>query len=541
MGQSFVELVQVLTLPKRLKITLAACAIFGLFAAGGLTPAVAGSETRAISLYHTRTGESLTVTYMKDGRYVPSAMKQINYLLRDWRKNSTITIDPRTIDLVWELHEDLGSHAPVNIVCGYRSAQTNAMLRRLSGGVAKESQHIQGKAIDFYFTDVPTQKIRDVALVHQIGGVGYYRSSGGPTGFLHVDSGNVRHWGPYISPTQMAQIFHDGKKYIGRHITGGSFNSDAEMASAEYGKQAPRGLISKLLGFGKKPVSDDTLAPASQVAGFKPTDKAGIYSNSNQSDMADLSADAAAAPVKNSASHSATNMLPAQMASLSDLARRAANAPLGRAPTPVAVADNSDDSSIDDASEPQVKKGRVVPKPRLKPVEIMIMAAANMTTVSKLVRINAASAPPPNQYGKDRPLPVVTGLGTLMQAAVAEDYSVQTNTGKSSLVAEIRDGTAKSVPVIKPMIASALGAEINWWPQLFLQADASIRRDGQPPLIGTQDQDSLPKAANIGGDSSSAYAAEIDTQQVAAGKEDLSVNESGKGDLDPLGPGVMVQ
>ena len=109
-------------LQSRLKKTLLSTAIAGALALGtfGLAsaPTIAGGETRTIQLYHMHTGESLSITYKKDGRYIPSAMKQINYLLRDWRKQQTITIDPRTIDLVWELHEDMGSHQPIHIVCG---------------------------------------------------------------------------------------------------------------------------------------------------------------------------------------------------------------------------------------------------------------------------------------------------------------------------------------------------------------------------------------------------------------------------------------
>jgi len=166
----------------------------------GVPHVSAGGETRTISLYHVHTGESLTVTYKVDGRYIPSALERINRLLRDWRRNEVITIDPKTIDLVWELHADLGSQAPVHIICGYRSPRTNAFLRRIGRNVARNSQHMLGKAIDLYFPDVPTEKIRNSALVRQVGGVGYYRSAGGPSGFLHVDSGHGRHWGPYISP-----------------------------------------------------------------------------------------------------------------------------------------------------------------------------------------------------------------------------------------------------------------------------------------------------------------------------------------------------
>ena len=155
---------------------------------------------------------------MKDGKYIPSAMKKINYILRDWRRNEVIAISPRTIDLVWELHADLGSKRPVHIVSGYRSPKTNAFLKKIGRNVARKSQHMVGKAIDIYFPDVPTEKMRNSALVRQVGGVGYYRSGGGPTGFLHINSGRVRHWGPAISQKQMARIMRDYRKTVGaRH------------------------------------------------------------------------------------------------------------------------------------------------------------------------------------------------------------------------------------------------------------------------------------------------------------------------------------
>jgi uncharacterized protein YcbK (DUF882 family) len=210
------------TLIKRVKKLLASAAVVAALSVAAVwsldTPTIAGGETRTISLYHIHTKESLSITYMVKGRYVPSAMKKINYLLRDWRRNEVVTIDPKTIDLIWEMHADLGSHAPINIVCGYRSPKTNAFLKRIGRNVAKKSQHMVGKAIDFYFPDVPTKTIRNSALVRKVGGVGYYRSSGGPTGFVHLDSGNVRHWGPAIGKTEMAQIFRDGRKTLGARL-----------------------------------------------------------------------------------------------------------------------------------------------------------------------------------------------------------------------------------------------------------------------------------------------------------------------------------
>ena len=512
------------TLSNRLKKALAACAVSGIFALSGLAPVIAGGETRTISLHHIHTGESLTVTYMKDGRYVPSAMKQINYILRDWRRNSTIRIDPRTIDLVWELHADLGSHEAINIVCGYRSPQTNAMLHRIGRHVARESQHMQGKAIDFYFPDVPTVKIRNTALVRQTGGVGYYRSAGGPTGFLHVDSGHVRHWGPFISSSQMAMIFREGQKIVGRRLRNHSPTADdTEVASAQ-----PSGgnFITRLLGIGKKPAT----VAAAAVAKPQPTDASAIVGEQgSQADLADLSADAATPSAKPVVKLPAgTKVDDEQMASLGDLSQDAANAP----PKPklavskVVVADNAD-GNADTEADAQVTVGKVVPKPRLKPVDIMLMAAANI----KVFRVNAASGPPPSQTGVDMPSPVADSLGAIMQAAAEDVTPVQipNASAKSNLSAALRNGTAKGLPVIKPMIASAAGSDINWWPQLLLQGDAAIRRDGQPSLIGSNVDDRLPVAANL----DELASAKSLTQQSAEGKGDLQiVNREGKGDLE---------
>ena len=196
-------------------------------------PAKAG-EVRTLSLYHVHTKESLTVTYKVDGHYVASAMDKINYILRDWRKNKVIRIDPKVIDLMWELHEDLGSKKPIDIICGYRSAATNAFLHRIGRHVARRSQHILGKAIDLYFPDISTAKLRNSALVRQVGGVGYYPRSG-IKGFVHVDSGHVRHW-PYIDPQQLASIMQSYKSTIGARFARRSTNT--MVASLDTSKPA---------------------------------------------------------------------------------------------------------------------------------------------------------------------------------------------------------------------------------------------------------------------------------------------------------------
>ncbi|MBK9079300.1 MAG: DUF882 domain-containing protein [Hyphomicrobium sp.] len=149
--------------------------------------AAAVKGERTISFYHMHTRERLTVTYKKDGEYIPEALKKIDWIMRDWRKNKAIKIDPETIDLAWEMHEELGSREPISIICGFRSASTNEMLRRTRGGQASQSQHITGKAIDITFPDVTLKRMRYSALIRERGGVGYYPTSGIP--FVHIDTG----------------------------------------------------------------------------------------------------------------------------------------------------------------------------------------------------------------------------------------------------------------------------------------------------------------------------------------------------------------
>src|SRR5689334_4115639 len=162
----------------------------------GNAAVAAAAEVRALRLYHMHTGESLTITYKRDGRYIPSAMAQLDYFLRDWRTNGFVSMSGETIDLMWELHQELGSRQPINIICGFRSAHTNGLLKHIGRHVADRSEHILGRAIDIQFPDVPVERLRNSALVRQAGGVGYYQVGSG--GFVHIDSGKVRHW-PSIS------------------------------------------------------------------------------------------------------------------------------------------------------------------------------------------------------------------------------------------------------------------------------------------------------------------------------------------------------
>jgi uncharacterized protein YcbK (DUF882 family) len=174
----------------------------------GLQHANAVGDTRTISLHHVHTDEDLTITYKKNGRYDEDALKKINWIMRDWRKNQDTKIDPEEIDLLWDVYREVGATEPIHIICGYRSPETNSMLRRRSKGVARFSQHTLGKAIDFYIPGVPLDKLRATAMKLQGGGVGYYPTSGSP--FMHLDVGNVRAW-PRMTREQLVKLFPDGR------------------------------------------------------------------------------------------------------------------------------------------------------------------------------------------------------------------------------------------------------------------------------------------------------------------------------------------
>lgn len=190
--------------------------------------AVANGDTRTLSLVHLHTKESGTITFKRDGRYDRAALDQLNWLLRDWRENQSVKMDPRLFDVVWEAQRSLGSSQPLQIVCGYRSPGTNGMLRRRSRGVAEHSQHTQGKAIDFFIPDASIDDLRAAGMRLQRGGVGWYPRSGSP--FVHLDIGSVRSW-PRMTQDQLARLFPDGKTV---HLpANGKPLARYEMAKAE--------------------------------------------------------------------------------------------------------------------------------------------------------------------------------------------------------------------------------------------------------------------------------------------------------------------
>ncbi|WP_349628369.1 DUF882 domain-containing protein [Bradyrhizobium liaoningense] len=257
------------------RIGLAAALL--LAAAGSVHDAAALNETKTLSFHHTHSGEDLTVTFKRDGRYDEAALKQLNHFLRDWRTQDETVMDRRLFDILWEVYRDVDGKQPIQIISSYRSPATNAMLRRRSSGVARASQHMLGHAMDFYIPGVPLEQIRFAGLRLQRGGVGFYPTSGSP--FVHLDTGSVRHW-PRMTHDQLARVFPDGKTV---HLpTDGVPLKNYELAKAEIERRGsgddagskPNFFAALFKGKSAAPAAsdeDDEVAPAPAAKPAAPT------------------------------------------------------------------------------------------------------------------------------------------------------------------------------------------------------------------------------------------------------------------------------
>jgi uncharacterized protein YcbK (DUF882 family) len=171
----------------------AAAAAAALAPSRAQAAAVVRARERVLSFFHTHTGERLKVAYCCGGEYQAAGLQEVNHILRDFRVNETRAIEPRLLDLLYELGGTLGSDQPFHVISGYRSPETNMMLRERGGattGVASHSLHMVGQAIDIRVPGVKIGDLRDAARSLKIGGVGFYPD----LNFVHVDVGRVRHW-----------------------------------------------------------------------------------------------------------------------------------------------------------------------------------------------------------------------------------------------------------------------------------------------------------------------------------------------------------
>jgi uncharacterized protein YcbK (DUF882 family) len=271
----------------RVASTAALCAL--VLGAGSVS---SRAETRTLKFYNLHTKEKASIVYKTNGRYSADGLKKINWFLRDWRKAKPTTMDTRLLDLIWEAYRQSGSRDYINVICGYRSPATNNMLRSRSSGVAKESQHTAGRALDFFIPDVPLKKMREIGLKMQVGGVGYYPRSGSP--FVHFDVGNARHW-PRMSRKELVAVFpkgntihvpSDGKPLPGYEQALASYKArkgssaiqvaNAGASGGSSGGGGGKTLFAALFGGGadeEDDVADAETAPAASVARAAPAER----------------------------------------------------------------------------------------------------------------------------------------------------------------------------------------------------------------------------------------------------------------------------
>ena len=164
----------------------------GLVAAPALARVALPPATgeRVLSFYNTHTGEHTRATYWADGEYVASELATLDRLLRDFRSGDIAVMDPRLFDILHDLQQLTAASGTFQVISGYRSPATNAQLRRHSDGVAQNSLHTRGQAIDIRLAGVELRDLHRAALSLRAGGVGYYADSD----FIHVDTGRVRAW-----------------------------------------------------------------------------------------------------------------------------------------------------------------------------------------------------------------------------------------------------------------------------------------------------------------------------------------------------------
>jgi uncharacterized protein YcbK (DUF882 family) len=164
---------------------------------GGFAPAPSGppptldlTSPRSLNLVNFNTQEVLTVTYWSNGAYHRDALNKLNRFLRDNRDNAETEMDPLLFDVLWHTMMAVGYGGTIEVLSAYRSPSSNAWLASVSRGVARDSQHVNGNAMDIRFPGVPVFKIRQAAHALNMGGVGFYPRSG----FVHLDTGPVRFW-----------------------------------------------------------------------------------------------------------------------------------------------------------------------------------------------------------------------------------------------------------------------------------------------------------------------------------------------------------
>ena len=152
--------------------------------------ALSGHDAWRLNFRQAHTGQTFSGTYRVGDKYLPDAFERLNYVLRDFRTGDIFPMDPRVLDILNIIQSKTGSDTQFEILSGYRSPKTNSMLRNASAGVARNSFHMYGQALDIRLPGFSTRRLRDIARSLRAGGVGFYPGSD----FIHIDTGKVRSW-----------------------------------------------------------------------------------------------------------------------------------------------------------------------------------------------------------------------------------------------------------------------------------------------------------------------------------------------------------
>jgi Uncharacterized protein conserved in bacteria len=418
-----------------------AARLFGALVVGSLltafTASAAMAETRSLKLYYVHTGEKAEIVYKRNGRYDQAGLQKLNRFLRDWRRNEPTKMDPRLFDVVWEVYRQTGARDYIHVVSAYRSPATNEMLRRTRGGQAKKSQHMLGKAMDFYIPGVKLQKLREAGMKLQGGGVGYYPRSGSP--FVHLDVGGVRAW-PRMTRQELVRLFPNGQTL---HLPAdGKPLPGYEVALAEYKKRG--GAIPSLGGSSSGSASRNK----------SPNLLAALFGGGDEGDDAEEAA-ASAAPVPAPKAAPAETEVAALPGVEAAPAAAAAAAPTpqalvpARAPIPVARP----------RIEPQVSEVALVAPPNEVPAQAQIdafaAAAAAPATASAtaLPDLSKIRAPIPQFLAERAPKPAMpTEMAALAPPAAVPDPV------SDLIAANVPTPAAAPVPAATPAGETAMRA-----------------------------------------------------------------------------------
>lgn len=449
----------------RLVLSVVAVVLVSCFVLFG-TAAKASAETRTLKIHFVHTGEKAAIVFKRNGRYDAKGLKQLSYIVRDWRRNEPTKMNPRLFDLVWEVYQRSGATGYINVVSGYRSPQTNAMLRSRSKGVAKESQHMRGTAMDFYIPGVPLKKLRELGMKAQVGGVGYYPNSGSP--FVHMDVAGVRAW-PRMSRQELVRLFPDGKTV---HIpSDGKPLPGYQQALAEYKKRLGsndimiaeeksggkrKNLLAFLFGGGDEDEEEDVGVPAERPSAPAET----IVTATEPVMVASAAPQPSTLPGVNGAAQADPDAAPSAAA---------VNAPVPQARPSLAPADTS--------------------------LAVALYSPARNAAEDALTQVAAGQPAEGEAYAdlQSMKIPVPTLLGPRGMKGDAEAQNIMTASVAPGMTGEDPELAAVPVPVARPAVAEALLASAQSEPEA--EMDEVEQAILSPEAAAALEQGSMPTPA----------------------------------------------